>query len=358
MVYMSLTIYTMHPCIYLYYNLDPLKKNTQYCYMLNLFIYLLMQHPDEFVEVMLASIIERSNRLLQRVAIVHKALLEIVALTTISPQTNGKSADTAHRVSATPVKSKQQQAAVTSSSTSDKRRGSISNKSTPQHEPSSRMLSGNKYTSSNSMVYATTPTHRLMDLTLHQFGPADEEVLRYFCKLVNQAVMKAVLSSHGRFLSSLLATAIGETTAHSTPNTRASSTEKSVKFSTPDDVEINKEGETTHSKTQLSLSDSKPGPLLQLTVDVHFATPRIQLEPTLDNVHSDLLEVSDALLRVLHQVRWWARPNAGRTLYEVYEVGAKENDVRSTILKSIQGNQLIYLATILSSILLNPISVG
>ena len=288
------------------------------------------------MEVILASIIERSNRLLQHVATVHKALLEIVNLTT-SSQTDGRSTDNTHHVSATPIKSKLQQATVTSSSTGEKRRGSLSNKSTPQHEPSSRMLSGsNKHTSTNSMVYATTPTHGLTELTLHQFGLAGEEVLNHFCKLVSQAVIKAVLHSHSKFLSSLHATGVAEAMAYSNPDTRASSTEKSVKFST----EIKKDRDTLYSENHLSLSDAIPGPLLQLTVDVHFATPRIQLEPTLDSVHSDLMEVSDVLLRVLHQVKWWARPNAGRTLYEVYEVGAKENAMRDVILKSVQGNQI------------------
>lgn len=284
------------------------------------------------MEVILASIIERSNRLYQYVSTVHKALLEIVNLTT-SPQTDGTSTDTAY-VAATPNKNKLQQAAVASSYTSEKRRGSLSNKSTPQHEPSSRMLSGsNKHTSTNSMVYATTPTHGMMELTLHQFGPAGEEVLNYFCKLVSQAVIKAVLHSHSRFLNSLHATTSDNTIA---PDTRASSTEKSVKFSTPDDVDTDKEGDLRY-ENHLSQFDSTPDPLLQLTVDVHFATPRIQLQPTLDGVHSDLLEVSDALLRVLRQLKWWARPNAGRTLYDVFEVGAKETAMRTTILKSIQG---------------------
>ena len=288
----------------------------------------------------MASIIERSNRLLQHVATVHKALLEIVNLTT-SSQTDGRSTDNTHHVSATPVRSKLQQATVTSSSTGEKRRGSLSNKSTPQHEPFSRMLSGsNKHTSTNSMVYATTPTHGLTELTLHQFGLAGEEVLNHFCKLVSQAVIKTVLHSHSKFLSNLHATGVAETMAYNNPDTRASSTEKSVKFSTPPDTEINKDRDTLHSENELSLSDAIPGPSLQLTVDVHFATPRIQLEPSLDSMHSDLLEVSDALLRVLHQVKWWARPNAGRTLYEVYEIGAKENAMRDIILKSIQGNQI------------------
>lgn len=286
------------------------------------------------MEIILASIIERSNRLYQHVATVHKALLEIVNLTT-SSQTDERSTDTTH-ITAAPVRSKLiQQAAVASISTGEKRRDSLSNKSTPQREPS-RMLSGsNKHTSTNSMVYATTPTHGMMELTLHQFGPAGEEVLNYFCKLVSQAVIKAVLCSHSKFLNSLHSTATSETVA---PDTRASSTEKSVKFSTPDEVETDKEGDP-RSKNQLTPSDSKPDPLLRLTVDVHFATPRIQLQPTLDSVHSDLLEVSDALLRVLHQLKWWARPNAGRTLYETFEVGAKENAMRTTILKSIQGIQ-------------------
>lgn len=283
------------------------------------------------MEVILASIIERSNRLYQHVSIVHKALLEIVNLTT-STQADEESA----HIIATPIRSKlQQAAAVTSSFTGEKRRGSLSNKSTPQHDPSSRKLSGsNKHTSTNSMVYATTPTHGMMELSLHQFGAAGEEVLNHFCKLVSQAVFKAVLHSHSKFLNSLRAITSGDTIA---TDTRASSTEKSVRFSTPDKVDTVRE-EGLHSGNRLSICDSAMSdPLLQLAVDVHFATPRIQLQPTLDSVHSDLLEVSDALLRVLHQLKWWARPNAGRTLYDVFEVGAKENAMRTTILTSIQG---------------------
>ena len=293
------------------------------------------------MEVILASIIERSNRLYQRVSTVHKALLEIVNLTT-STQTD---ADSTHETT-TPIRSKLQQAApVTSSSTSDKRRGSLSNKSTPQHDPSSRTLSGsNKHTSTNSMVYATTPTHGMMELTLHQFGAAGEEVLNYFCKLVSQAVIKAVLHSHSKFLNSLYTTTAAAAAAENIAlDTRANSTEKSVKFSTPDDVDTGKEL-GIHSENRLSLPDSKPEPLLRLTVDVHFATPRIQLQPTLDSVHSDLLEVSDALLRMLHQLKWWARPNAGRTLYDVFEVGAKETAMRTTILRSIQGIQALWVS--------------
>ena len=291
------------------------------------------------MEVILASIIERSNRLYQHVSMVHKALLEIVNLTT-STQTDP---DSTHETT-TPIRSKLQQTApVTSSSTREKRRDSLSNKSTPQHDPSSGVLSGsNKHTSTNSMVYATTPTHGMMELTLHQFGPAGEEVLNHFCKLVSQAVVKAVLHSHSKFLKSLHTTTTAAAAADNiASDTRASSTEKSVKFSTPDDVDTGKEGDL-HSENRLSLPDSKPDPLLQLTVDVHFATPRIQLQPTLDSVHSDLLEVSDALLRMLHQLKWWARPNAGRTLYDVFEVGARETAMHTTILRSIQGIQALW----------------
>jgi hypothetical protein len=289
------------------------------------------------MEVILSSIIERSNRLYQHVTTVHKALLEIVNLTTSGTQTDGKSADSTH-VSTTPIRSKlQQAAAVTTSSTSEKRRGSLSNKSTPQHESSSGVLSGsNKHTSTNSMVYATTPTHGMMELTLHQFGPAGEDVLNHFCKLVSQAVIKAVLHSHSKFLNSLHAITAAAAAEKIIPDTRASTTEKSVKFRTPDDVATGKVGDL-HSENHMSIPDPKLDPLLRLTVDVHFATPRIQLQPTLDSVHSDLLEVSDALLRMLHQLKWWARPNAGRTLYDVFEVGAKETAMRTTILRSIQG---------------------
>ena len=298
-------------------------------------MHLYFQHPEEFVEVLLASIIERSNRLLLHVAVIHKALLEIVNLTA-SSHTDGRSTKTtASLTSTTPAKSKLSQTAASSSS-GEKGMGSLSNKSTPQREPSSRLLSSGSYkpTSTNSVVCATTPTHGLAELTLHQFGPDGEEVLNYFCQLVSQAVVRAVMNSHSKFLSTVHPTAVAETIAQDSRDTKPSLIEKSVKFSPPNDMDFDKEGGDEMSYS----TNAKANRLLRLTVDVNFATPRIQLEPTLDCVHSDLLEVSDTLLRVLHRVKWWARPNVGRTLYDVYDIRAKDDAMRSTILKSIHGN--------------------
>ena len=58
-------------------------------------------------------------------------------------------------------------------------------------------------------------------------------------------------------------------------------------------------------------------------------------------VHSDLLEISEALLRVLHHVKWWVGRNAGRTIYEVFEVVSKEEATYNAIRKSMQGEDFI-----------------
>ena len=283
------------------------------------------QHPQEFLEVMIASVIEKSNRLLRHIAVVHRALLDIVTLTS-SPQTaDGRSADsTVHIPSAPPKSGKPHHTSVNNTSYSEKKGTSDSNKGTPQHTSPSRALSAcNKYISAaNTMVQLTTPTHGFTHL-----DSIGEKVLNHFCKLVSEAVVKAVLHSHTKFISSLGATLLERAFV------------KMASQSCPD-IGISDKTEEEAWDHQLYLADSNSTPLLRLMVDVHFSTPRIQLDPPLDKVHSDLLEVSEALLRVLHQVRWWVSPNAGRSLYDVFEISAKEEAMYAVIRKSIQSKNV------------------
>lgn len=292
------------------------------------------------MDVVLASVMEQSNKLLEQIAVIYQALLDIITLTS-SSQSDGKPTDSTVQASSTPVKGKGHPGR-NSSPMSDKRSSVLSSKSTPQHDQtsSSRMLGECiRHTSNNIMGHVATLTQKLTTLALNHLSSVGEEVLSHFCKLVSEAAVKAVLQSHSEFTSSLHAAdkTVKAAKAHYSPAvTRAGSREKSVTFNIPD-VHMDEEGEQIPSTSpKLSVADTKSTPPLQLTVDVYFSTPRIQLEPTLDNVHSDLLEISAALLYVLHHMKWWVRPNTGRTLYDVFEISADEDAMHNNILKSIQ----------------------
>lgn len=323
----------------------------------------------------MASIMERSNKLLGRVATVHGALLDIVTLTSSSAQTDGTiTSDSVVHEPFTPTKGKLHSTMISSTSISDKRNGS--NKATPQHDQktsSTRTLSpSNRH--ANTMVHLTTPTHKLTQLALTQIGSAGDQVLNHFCKLVSEAVVKSVLQSHDRFIQSLgtnpavlhhseagslSAAGPGQAQSCLDLGTEEISQLKEKHFQTPP-ICVGREGEQMQSETPLKYTyqgsslkfpETSSSPMLQLMVEVHFATPRIQVDPTLDKVHSDLLEVSEALLRVLHQVKWWSSTNVGRTLYDVFEISAREDAMYNSIRgpmqsKEKEGRQVGYCKTL------------
>lgn len=72
-------------------------------------------------------------------------------------------------------------------------------------------------------------------------------------------------------------------------------------------------------------------------VDIKFSIPRIMLEPSLDEVYSQLLDVSSALLEVLRHVKWWLGPSVGRNLYDMLELNGVVKSMQSGILQAIQG---------------------
>ena len=296
---------------------------------------------------------EKSNKLLGHVAVVHRALYEIVALICSSTQPDDKTmADSTVHDTFTPVRGKLHSTAMSSTSNnSDKKTvaaGSNKDLSQRDHTSSTRTLSAsNKHT--NTMVHLTTPTHRLTQLTLSQLGSVGEQVLNHFCELVSEAVVKSVLQSHKRFIESLGADAVvyskvvansgaHQPQTHSVSDTEDNSPKEKGFQTAPTSIHIGGPQQTNSEapKTQKNLSDSLSSPSLQLMVDVHFATPRIQLEPTLEKVHSDLLEVSESLLHVLHQLKWWASSSAGRTLYDVFGIGAQEEAMYNSIRSSMQ----------------------
>ena len=207
------------------------------------------------------------------------------------------------------------------------------------------------------MIHLTTPTHKLTQLALANLGSARDRVLNHFCELVSEAVVKSVLQSHDSFIRSLGTSAVLQHSeacsntaalgrAQSCPELSAEENGHSNEkfFQTPP-VCIGREGEQIIPETLPKymyqanspvLPETCSSPMLQLMVEVHFVTPRIQVDPTLDKVHSDLLEVSEALLHLLHQVKWWSSANAGRTLYDVFEIGAREEGLYNSIQRAMQ----------------------
>ena len=285
--------------------------------------------------MILASVMERSNTLFKRIAIIRRALLDIVALTSTSQLDTDSTTNVS---SPTPV-SKGKTHATSLSSTTDRERksGLTSNKSTPQQRSSSKNVSASAkhaHSAANTVVHLATPMHQFT-----QLGSVEEQVLNHFCRLVSEVVVKAVLQSHDRFISCLDADQ-GEMT---TVTTTVQSCPDVTTYCKDDERERSKLASFQTMKDSLFDGSHKSSPLpLQLMVDIHFVTPRVQLDPTLDKVHSDLLEVSEILLRVLHQVKWWVTPYAGRSLYDVFGIGYKEEAIYSIIRKSIQSTIFLF----------------
>lgn len=80
-----------------------------------------------------------------------------------------------------------------------------------------------------------------------------------------------------------------------------------------------------------------------MIVDVKFSIPRVLLEPSLDEVYSQLMDVSSALLSVLKEVKWWLGPSSGRPLYELLELNGVIESMQNGILQAIQGNSAFKL---------------
>ena len=67
------------------------------------------------------------------------------------------------------------------------------------------------------------------------------------------------------------------------------------------------------------------------------------LEPSLDEVYSQLMDMSSALLDVLKHIKWWLGPSAGKNLYDMLELNGVIKSMQSGILQAIQGIYIIYI---------------
>lgn len=158
------------------------------------------QQPQQFVEIIMSSIIERSNKLLHLIAVIHTALLEIVGITV--PHTKKQQITDLHPFLPLPLKDRNPVESGRSSTTD--RRSALnpdySNKSTPQRSGhASGMHSAQQTSSAGTMILSFTPTHD----ALGQLGPAVEGVLLHFCEVTFDVVNKMVLYSHDLFSSML-----------------------------------------------------------------------------------------------------------------------------------------------------------
>ncbi len=72
-------------------------------------------------------------------------------------------------------------------------------------------------------------------------------------------------------------------------------------------------------------------------MDINFSIPRVVLEPSLDEVYSQLTDVSSALLDVLSHIKWWLGPSAGKNLYDMLELNGVIKSMQDGILQAIQG---------------------
>ena len=116
--------------------------------------------------------------------------------------------------------------------------------------------------------------------------------------------------------------------------------EKAVSFNIPEDKHEAASAQPSVTPQEISFpaSSKHPSPpSLKLNVEVHFSTPQIELIPSLNEVHSNLGDVSSALIEVLRHVRWWVGPNAGTALYESFEVNGAIASMQESIEQAIYG---------------------
>lgn len=282
---------------------------------------------------MATSIGDRSTKLLADIATVQSAVMEIISLASSSSPSSSTPLSSHPYHQLTFPRGPQNTAAA------DLRKAPTvkgSSKSTPRHESHSMTLSG-------SSAGAAKPSH----VPVGAVSETGEKVLSHFCELVFEAVSNLVQRSHSQFCSTLYDSNTLFVGQHATgpvdpgsfskedKETEGSGESKIVSFQEPEMKEP-----PFYEPTKAacpSPTDPRP-PSLQLVVHVHFSTPRIHLDPTLEEVHSYLANVSSSMVNVLHQVTWWVEPNTSRSLHNDFEEKGTMEVTQTYILHAIQGN--------------------
>ena len=304
---------------------------------------------------MVALVSERSSKLLADIVTVQTAVMEIISLASTSSH--------AHHQLVPP------RGTLITAATEPRR--------TPTTKSSSRNASQQGRHSgmlSRSVRNTSEGTTDLSHTIAVAFGETGERVLSHFCELVFEAVGKLVLRSHNQLCTSLWSSAPAEPHdagpeddvgpgSCSPDESRGKEKEgrdaverKMVSFREPilqetDAVKeplLAKSVTNSHPRPTPTVSPPRPTPTisppLQLVVHVHFSTPRINLDPGLEEVHSYLAHVSSTIVNVLHQITWWVGPNTGRSLFNVFEVNGAVESMQDNVLQAIRGNHCWHLS--------------
>ena len=285
---------------------------------------------------MATSIGDRSTKLLADIATVRSAVMEIISLASSSSPSSSSTPLSSHPYHQLTFPRGPQNTAAADLRKAPTIKGS--NKNSPQHESHSITLSG-------SSAGATKPSH----VAVGAVSETGEKVLSHFCELVFEAVGNLVQRSHSQLCSTLCDSSTVLVGQHATgpvdpgsfskedkdKETEGSGESKIVSFQEPEIKEPPFYGPT--KAVCPSPADPRP-PSLQLVVHVHFLTPRIHLDPTLEEVHSHLAHVSSTMVNVLHQITWWVEPYTSRSLHNDFEEKGTVESIQTSILHAIQGN--------------------
>ena len=293
---------------------------------------------------MVTSVLERSSKLLQDIARIRRAVMEIIRLTSPpsdqAPQTPAKSSG---------KKSKGSTPARSTCSTSQH---SLRSKLQEILSPRSTTASTTPVTRPHSHMTGTTVATAMTMPAAVELSEAAEQVLSHFCELVFDAVSKMVQKSHDQFCAALWgsskkiqngAEGSKEQKARGILSRALHGDKKNVSFSEPvfQEVDTSKVEAVSDSSHRGSQFRSCSIPPLHLVVEVQFSIPRIHMESGLEAVHSYLAQVSDAIVRVLHRVTWWVGSGggSGRGLYEVLEGNGTIEGMRENVARAVQGEQ-------------------
>ena len=303
-----------------------------HCTMYNVLVFscvfaVVLQHPAEFSEAVSASVLQRSTEVFQDIVSMQKALVEVINLAAGKPALSS-SAEQPRPELRTPNRIPSDSGKMLSRSTR-----MDSTRSTPQYG----------YGSSHSRVHSgLLSTRHLLSgggsqgldgftgmQTLSGMGDGAEEMLGHFCGLVFDAVSQTVLKSHGHFYHSLFQLQADVDSARLSEVKDTKRRQKTVTF----DIS-NLEGEVHETKPT-----PQPSKTVQLVISIHFAIPRIHLEPSLKDVHSHLDDTSSSMLALLHKVTWWVGPNSGQSVHQVLQLSGAVRSLQESILQAIHSEQ-------------------
>lgn len=175
--------------------------------------------------------------------------------------------------------------------------------------------------------------HGLQARTLRsgtELNPLGEAVLGHFCKRVFDALSNVVVRSHDQLLGGL------------------GYKQDALEGQDPFSLTLRQDdhhGNCLNDFNNVPSSNNKQAVVtpcyavfpIQLLVDVKFSIPYIHIDPSLAAIRVHVAEVSSAILSVLHDARWWVGPDAGRSLYDIFEANGAIVHVKNEIQRAIEG---------------------